>query len=215
MSRADTRPSRETCSAGATNISGVTPTSPPCAGSAHDARPELAGPQQAIAGALAPSESAAHAGELVRGLAARYRFIARPAMNAQWLRVPLEAQHEQSQPLAILSPLKALAQLRIVAGERSLERAKGGGGRLGPSIGCRRRSASTAGPRVGSTRGHRPRREEVARAPRVHPRGMPSTSRVSAGQQERSLFAGALAVGDPGLEPGTSSLSEKRSNRLS
>jgi Phosphotransferase enzyme family len=34
-------------------------------------------------------------------------------------------------------------------------------------------------------------------------------------QRRRAAFAGRSRVGDPGLEPGTSSLSEKRSNRLS
>jgi hypothetical protein len=33
--------------------------------------------------------------------------------------------------------------------------------------------------------------------------------------KEKALFAGPLAVGDPGLEPGTSALSERRSNQLS
>jgi hypothetical protein len=50
---------------------------------------------------------------------------------------------------------------------------------------------------------------------RMHPRGTSSASRESTDHHERRLFAGDSRMGDPGLEPGTSSLSEKRSNRLS
>ena len=42
-----------------------------------------------------------------------------------------------------------------------------------------------------------------------------SRAGATPGNDEGPAGFGALRVGDPGFEPGTSSLSEKRSNRLS
>jgi hypothetical protein len=47
------------------------------------------------------------------------------------------------------------------------------------------------------------------------PRTRAVTDQITCLQSQTCLLAGTSPVGDPGLEPGTSSLSEKRSNRLS